>query len=189
MCFQPWCWPGPLCHWRDDQVAIGSRRLSNGLRLRRRVVVQAGPPGTNAQGFALTKILGSSETIPGNREDNANGQAQFNFCVQTNGVYNFRMVQEEGTGGARADWFWVNRTNRTLRTLVTPTLPVAVQLFSSATVAGTYAVEAAAVIDTVAKTATVARSGNTRFYKLSAASSLNITSITLSGSNVVLKYQ
>ncbi|MBI3849469.1 MAG: hypothetical protein HY298_04140 [Verrucomicrobia bacterium] len=169
------------------QLAAGIYRM--GFDCDDQVAVMAGPRGTNQTVASPDNVeLGHSQIL-GNRTDDDFGRAQFEFCVQTNGVYKFRMVQEEGGGGAAADWFWVNRTNYTLRTLVTPTLPVTVQLFSSAAVNGTYTVDPSAVIDTGAKTATVAKSGSTRFYKLSAGSSLNITNITLSGGNVVLKYQ
>ena len=63
------------------------------------------------------------------------------------------------------------------------------QFLSAATVIGPYAFESAAGIDPVVKTITVAKSGDTRFYKLSAGTALDITKITLSGASVVLTYQ
>src|SRR5207247_10384074 len=101
--------------------------------------------------------------------------SEFEFVVQTSGVYKFRLVHEADDGGGYIEWYWVNRTNG-VKTLVTPTP----QLLSSATVTGSYSVEPTAGVDPVAKTVTVARSGSTRFYKLSAGMALDITKITLS---------
>jgi hypothetical protein len=110
----------------------------------------------------------------------------FDFIVQTNGVYAFRFLFWEGTGGASAEWYFVNRTTG-VRTLVTPTLSGTLKLQSASAVTGPY-VDVSASIDTGTKTITVAKSGNVQFYRLS-GSAVTITSITLSGSNVVLKYQ
>jgi len=147
------------------------------------VAVQAGQAGTNFQGFALKTMLGNSETIPGQRRDDANGIAQFNFAVQTNGVYNFRIIQEEGTGGAFVDWYWVNRTTGA-RELVRP-----ISLLSSATFNGTYTVESSALINPCSKTITVPKSGNTRFYRLNSTTGYTLGSPVISGNNIVLSYQ
>jgi len=167
------------------QLAAGIYRM--GWHCDDQVALNAGPLATNMNYTnAGAIVLGHSEDYPRDRTDDGNGRAQFNFAVQTNGVYKFRLIMEEGGGGAEAEWFWVNRTNG-VRTLVVPTVPI--QLLSSATVGGTYTVEASAVINTGTKTVTVARSGSARYYRLSASTALNITSITLSGNNVVLIYQ
>jgi len=147
------------------------------------VVVQAGPQGTNYQGTALRLMLGNSETYPGDSGDDAYGKGQFDFAVQTNGVYNFRLVHEQGTGGARVDWFWVNRTTGT-RELVRP-----LALLSSATVNGPYSAEPAALINPSAKTVTVPKSGNTRFYRLASSTAYTLGRPSISGNNIVLNYQ
>ena len=147
------------------------------------VLVQAGPPGTNTQGFALQKILGSSETIPGEREDDATGKAQFEFAVVTNGVYNLRLVMEEGTGGARTDWYWVNRTTG-VRELVRP-----LALESAATLNGPFTVEADAFANPSARTITVPKSGSTRFYRLRSSAGYTLGRPVVSGNNVILTYQ
>ncbi len=123
--------------------------------------------------------LASSEDYPGTATD-----GQFEFVVQTSGLYKFRLLYGNDKDSSDLEWYWVNRSNG-VRTLVTPTP----QLLSSATVNGSYSLETTAGFDPVAKTITVARSGNSRFYRLSASSALNITNITLSGGNVVLFYQ
>src|SRR5262249_41353720 len=107
----------------------------------------------------------------------------FDFAVQTNGVYNFRLVHEEGTGGARVDWFWVNRTTGA-RELVRP-----LALLSAATVNGPYSAESAALINPSAKTVMVPKSGNTRFYRLSSSTPYTLGKPAISGNNLVLSYQ
>ena len=74
--------------------------------------VSTGPVVTAATNLAL----GNSDQsqFPGTRND-----GQFDFIVQTNGVYAFRLLQYEGSVGANVEWYWVNRTNGT-RELVRP---------------------------------------------------------------------
>ncbi|MBI3849210.1 MAG: hypothetical protein HY298_02805 [Verrucomicrobia bacterium] len=157
------------------QLAAGAYRM--GVNADDHFKVTAG--GAGGTNVFLAQSINS---LPGTR-----GDGQFEFVVQSSGVYNFRLVQEEGGGGAFVEWYWVNQSTG-VRTLVTPPPPI--QLLSAATVNGTYNVEGAAAIDTGTKTVSVTKPADTtRFYKLSAASALNITNITLSGGNVVLKYQ
>ena len=65
----------------------------------------------------------------------------------------------------------------------------AVKVQSSTTVAGGYADDAAAVIDTNAKRITLPLSGGTRFYRLVGASALTITSVQVQGANLIMTYQ
>jgi hypothetical protein len=103
--------------------------------------------------------------------------------VQTNGVYTFRIVQEEGTGSAYLDWFWVNR-NTGARDLVRP-----LALESAASVNGPFATESAALIDPGNKMVTVPKSGATRFYRLRSSGGYTLSQPVFSGGNVVLSYQ
>ena len=132
--------------------------------------------------MALKTIVGSSETLPGNRTDD-NDRAQFNFAVQTNGVYKFRLVFEEGSGGAQTDWYWVNRATG-VKELVRP-----MSLLSSATVNGPFVADSTAAINPSSKTITVPKSGNTRFYRLGSSTAYTLGRPTISGNNVVLTYQ
>ena len=134
-------------------------------------VTAGGAEGTNV-------YLGSFETYPGTRHD-----GQFEFVIQTNGVYKFRLVYEEGDGDADCEWYWVNR-NTGARDLVKPLV-----LESAAKAAGPYSADLGALIDPGAKTATVARSGNARFYRLRSSTGLTISSIAVQGNNVLLTYQ
>ncbi|HKS37612.1 MAG TPA: hypothetical protein VJW76_10515, partial [Verrucomicrobiae bacterium] len=60
---------------------------------------------------------------------------------------------------------------------------------AAALVAGGFATDSSATVDTVAKTITVARSGNQRFYRLRGPTALSIKAIQISGGNVVLTYE
>src|SRR5207249_12259599 len=72
----------------------------------------------------------------------------------------FRLVYEEGKGDADCEWYWVNRATGA-RDLIRPLV-----LESATTVGGPYSADLTAQIDPGAKTVTVARSGNARFYRL-----------------------
>ena len=123
-------------------------------------------------------VAQSINTLPGTTSD-----GQFEFVVQTNGIYMFRLVYEEGEGSAHCDWYWVNRSTGA-KELVRP-----LELLSSPTVNGSFTYDSTALIDPGAKTITVPRSGNTRFYRLSSSTAYTLSKPTLSGSNVVLTYQ
>jgi len=130
--------------------------------------------------------LGGSEDDPGTYQN-----GQFEFVVQSNGLYRMQVVLEKAKNASDRgwlEWYWVNRTNGD-KTLVAPSPPAAVQLLSATAVNGPYSVDPSAVIDTVNRTVTVAKSGSAQFYRLSASSALSITNVTVSGGNVVLKYQ
>ena len=81
------------------------------------------------------------------------------------------------------EWYWVNRTTGE-RDLVKPLV-----LESAATVAGPYSADLTALIDPGAKTVTVARSGNARFYRLRSSTALAISRTALQGNNILLTYQ
>src|SRR5207248_3191374 len=132
--------------------------------------------GGGANGTNL--VLGSSETYPGTRHD-----GQFEFAVQTNGIYKFRLVYEEGHGDANCEWYWVNRTTgakELVRQLV---------LESAVVVTGPYAADLTAQFDPSSKTITVAKNGTARFYRLRSSTAYTINSVTAQGNNVVLSYQ
>jgi hypothetical protein len=62
--------------------------------------------------------------------------------------------------------------------------PIAV--LSCDTVNGTYTAETGAVIDVNARTITIPKSGNTRFYRIGSNVPIAIKSISASGANVIL---
>jgi len=67
----------------------------------------------------------------------------------------------------------------------TATTPI---LVSAAVVAGPYVGAGAQVLDSAAKTITVARSGPARFYRIRSGTSVVITKVVISGPNIVITY-
>jgi hypothetical protein len=109
-------------------------------------------------------------------------ESAFDFVVATNGVYNFRLVYEQGAGGAECEWYWINRTTGA-RELVRP-----LQLESASSPTGPYSAEPCQ-IDPGAKIITVAKSGSARFYRLRSTTAYQLNGLTMSGNNVVMSYQ
>lgn len=67
---------------------------------------------------------------------------------------------------------------------------IAVALQSSPTLSPPeFQTESGAIVDTTARTITVAQSGGQRYYRLSAGNALTISGVTISGNNVILNYQ
>jgi hypothetical protein len=122
----------------------------------------------------------------------------FDVVVRTAGVYGFRLVWYERTGGANIEWFTVDTTTgaRTLvnatggiRAFTTATPPVQVVIQGASTLNGSFTAVAGAQVDTGAKTVTVPVPTGTAFYRLSGATSLTITGIRVEGTNLVISYR
>jgi hypothetical protein len=123
----------------------------------------------------------------------------FEFLVSQPGLYPFRMIWYERGGSAHAEWFSVDRTTGDRTLINDPGSPTAIKawlvapgplfLQSSATVAGPYADDFTAAIDTVARQITVPMNGSTQFYRLRSDTGLRITGIQRSGDNMVLTYE
>ena len=123
----------------------------------------------------------------------------FDVVVPQAGVYGFRLVWFERGGGAFVEWFTVDPVSgkRTLinadggiKAYTSAQAPVAaVQLLGSASLSGTYAALAGVVVDASAKTITIARPSETRFFKISGPSSLTISGVRLVGETVVISYR
>ncbi len=122
----------------------------------------------------------------------------FDVVVRTAGVYGFRLVWYERTGGAHVEWFTVDTTtgDRTLvnatggiRAFTTATPPVQVVLQGASTLNGSFTAVAGAQVDTAAKTATVPVPTGAAFYRLSGATALTITGIRVEGANLVISYR
>jgi hypothetical protein len=73
--------------------------------------------------------------------------------------------------------------------LLVPQAAQTLKLLSSATVNGTFVEETGATIDAGARTITLPRSGDTRFYVISAATAQRITNARVAGSTVTLTYE
>jgi len=109
--------------------------------------------------------------------------SQFDFVVATNGIYKFRLLQEQQDGRALLQWYWINPTTGA-RDLVRPLF-----LESAAAVNGPYTAETTAAINPSDKTVTIARSGNARFYRLRSTTAYKISSIASKGNSILMNYQ
>ena len=126
----------------------------------------------------------------------------FEFGVEADGLYPFRLVFFERGGGAHIELFEVNLENPEDRTLIndpgnpnaikawrTVDVPAEVVVESAATLAGGgFTVDPTATVDAVNQTITIPRSGAARFYRIQAANALAVKSIAIDGANVVLTY-
>jgi len=119
------------------------------------------------------------------------------IVVPQAGLYPYRFVWYERTGGAHVEWFTVNPTTGT-RTLVNTTGSVAsyvsitaptLTVESADTVAGAYTAEAGAQVNNTAKTVTLTRSAASRFYRIKNDTVVHIKSIQLTSNTVVLSYE
>jgi len=153
---------------------------------------------TSDDGYKLASAASPSpSTTPLAFHNGGPADERFDVVVPEAGLYAFRLVWYERTGGAHVEWYTENRTTG-VRTLVNTTGSVrayatveavapSVVLQSTATLGGVFANEASASVDTTAKTVRVAvGAGDARFYRLTGAA--QIDSITIEGGNVVLRY-
>jgi len=123
---------------------------------------------------------------------------RFDVVVPEAGLYAFRLVWYERTGGAHVEWFTEDRATGA-RTLINDAggirafatveaVAPSVVLESAAALGGSFAPEPGAVVDPAAGTIRApAGAGDARFYRLKGASTID--SITLEGGNVVLRYR
>jgi hypothetical protein len=126
----------------------------------------------------------------------------FEFGVEADGLYPFRLVYFERGGGANVELFSVGLEDPADRVLIndpeaadaikawrTVDVPAQVVVESAATLdGGGFAVDPTATVDAVNQTITIPRSGDARFYRIQAANALTIKSIAIDGANVVLSY-
>ena len=82
-----------------------------------------------------------------------------------------------------------NRVLRITRPDYVVFVPAVPQLYSSATVNGSYTPELSVLLDVGNKKFTVPQSGAARFYRIGWTSQVKIMSAALAGGNVVLSYQ
>lgn len=127
----------------------------------------------------------------------------FDFVVPQAGLYPFRLVWYERTGGAHAEWFSVdpqtgastlindpNSTNA-VKAYVAVTVPADdIRVESAPVVNGPYAVDSSAVLDKSAGTITIPLSGTgNRFFRLNSATGQpRVSQIRRSGNSLILTY-
>ena len=122
----------------------------------------------------------------------------FDFIVEADGLYPIRNLWYEQGGGANFTLSAFNFATSAYDVVNDPLDPAGVVkaylagtptlVLSAAAVGGPYTIPAGAVIDIPTKTITVATSGSMRFYRIQSGSAVTIQSITVVGSNVVIKY-
>jgi len=152
-------------------------------------------------GFKLTSGASLTDTNGAllGQEYSGTFDGTFDFAVEQSGLYPFRFVWFERGGGAHVELFsmdpvtgtrtLINDTNNVIKAFRSVAAP-SIVLESAATLGtGGFAADNSAVVDTNARTVTIARSGAQRFYRLRAGSALTIVSIQIAGANAVLSYQ
>jgi hypothetical protein len=152
-------------------------------------------------GFKLASAVApGAGTAPLDFNNGGPANKVFDVVVPEAGLYAFRLVWYERSGGAHVEWFTEDRSTG-VRTLVNgvggvrafatvEAVAPSITLQSTDVLGSTFGNEAAAVIDTVAKTVRITLGTSpARFYRLLGASELAIDSIVIEGETVVLKYR
>jgi len=138
----------------------------------------AAGPATNTLGtFFLTSALARSNFKYAPLRDGSGKLAVVNLPTGNN-TLRLTMAAPQG-----------DSTQRGLNLNYLAFVPSVPQLYSSATVSGTYTPELNVLVDTGIKKITVPQSGLTRFYRIGWTSQVTIKSVNLVGGNVVLTYQ
>lgn len=150
-------------------------------------------------GYKLaTAVNPGPSTLPLEFHNGGPADETFDVVVPEAGLYAFRLVWYERTGGAHVEWFTENRSTGA-RTLVNDAGGVrawaaveavapSIVLESATVLGGAFTAEAGASIDAAAKTVRAAiGAGDARFYRLKGATTID--SISIEGGNVVLRYR
>ncbi len=168
------------------------------------------PAGTNRlgvssdDGFTLTSGSSLTDTngVVLGQSPFGSFTGTFDFFAEAAGVYPVRLVWYQTTGGAHVQLYSANSATAAPIALVNDTNnPVSIKAFRALAVAAVvlqstssltpsnFQPDLGAIVDANTRTITVARSGAQRFYRLSSANALTITSVSLSVNNIVLRYQ
>ena len=150
-------------------------------------------------GYKLASAVNPGpSTLPLEFHNGGPANETFDVVVPEAGLYAFRLVWYERTGGAHVEWFTEDRATGA-RTLVNDAggirawasveaVAPSIVLESAPALGGAFTAEATAIVDANAKTVRVAVGpGNARFFRLKGAS--NIDSIAIESGNVVLRYR
>jgi hypothetical protein len=167
------------------------------------------PAGVNRFGFITDDgykvATGRAPVAPGTPplafNNGGPANATVDFVVAQAGLYAFRMVWYERAGSGHGEWTSINPASGE-RLLINGTSAQAIKawtefdavaeefvLESSATVAGGYAVDATAVVNSAARTVTVPLSGGPRFFRLRAGSAVTLANPRIQGANLTFTWQ
>lgn len=126
-----------------------------------------------AQAANIFWQVGSSATLGDNSIMQGNILAYTSITMQTGATLDGRALAENGLVALDAN---------------TITVTASVILVSAAVVTGPYTDAAGQSVNLATKTITVPKSGDMQYYRIRSSTALTITSITLSGGNVVITY-
>ena len=117
--------------------------------------------------------VGSSATLGGDTIFKGNILAYTSITIDSGATLEGRALAQNGAVSLQAN---------------TITVPIGVALISAAVVTGPYTDAIGQSVNLATKTITVPQLGSMRFYRICSTPALTITSITLSGGNVVITY-
>jgi hypothetical protein len=169
--------------------------------------LSAGPHeiGVNMDdGYKLTSgaTLGDlGGTLLGLHTGGATHEERIQFVAPAAGLYPFRLVWYERGGDGYAEWFSIDPgsgdrilindpdASNSIKAYITLQGP-SLQVQSAAVVNGPYAADTTAVIDLTSSTITIPlpTDGKNHFYRLAGGAVQKITSSSITGGNLVLKY-
>ena len=138
----------------------------------RQVILSGG-----AQAAYIYWQVGSSATIGGSSVFKGTIMADQSITMDTSATLEGRALARSGAVALDANTITIPNT-----------VTAAAILVSAALVAGPYTDAAGQSVNLATKTITVPLSGGTQFYRIRAGTALTLTSITISGGNVVITY-
>jgi len=189
----------------DDQIIPGSSAElgtdNYAMEVRTFLDLPAGIVRLGVNGDDGYKVASAAapdaNTLPLEFNNGGPATETFDVVVPVAGLYPFRLVWYERSGGAHIEWYSVNRTTGTPTLLnatggipayATLTAP-SIVLQSTASAGVAFATDAGATINTATKTITVARNGESRLYRLIGPAGLKLLTVSVSGNTVTLTYE
>ena len=149
-------------------------------------------------GFKIsTGINPDANTSPLAFHNGGPANQTFDVVVPAAGIYAFRLIWYERSGGAHVEWFTVDvesgerslvNTVGSVQAYVNLSLPDW-QLHSASVLAGPFTPESSAVFDSTLGRITVPRTGSTRYYRVAGPSAAIMTQIEVLAEQVVIHFE
>lgn len=140
----------------------------------------------------------TASTVPLAFHNGGAADVTFDVFAATAGVYPFRFVWYERSGGAHVEWFTVNPTTGE-RTLVNGAGGVAaytsaaavptIEVWGASSLDSPFALVTAAVVDFQQKTVTVPATAEAQYFRLSSETAPVVSGATLSEGNLVIRFE
>jgi hypothetical protein len=137
----------------------------------RQVILSGG-----AQAGNIFWQVGSSATIGGSSVFKGNILAYTSVTMSAGATLDGRALARNGEVSLDAN------------TITVPTVTATITLVSAPAATGPYTVATGQSVDLATKTITVPKSGSMQYYRIKSGTALTITSMTISGGNVVITY-